>query len=82
MGFGKRLRNCMLNRTSRKISSSATMATSAIHVNDTPTWMSGLGMNPMDRKGCLWYAALRSLQLRRFRLRPPMVKRGQSPRDT
>ena len=38
--------------------------------------------NPMDRKGCLWYAALRSLQLRRFRLPPPMVKRGQSPRDT
>ena len=37
--------------------------------------------NPMDRKGCMWYAALRSLQLRRFRLPPPMVKRGQQPRE-
>ena len=37
--------------------------------------------NAGDRKGCLWYAALRSLQLRRFRLPPAMVKRGGTPRD-
>ncbi len=35
----------------------------------------------VDRKGCLWYAALRSLQLRRFRLPPPKVKRGGTPRE-
>ncbi|MFM9049739.1 MAG: DUF3043 domain-containing protein [Actinomycetota bacterium] len=32
-----------------------------------------------ERKGCLFYAALRTLQLRRFRLPPPRVKRGQLP---
>lgn len=36
---------------------------------------------PKDRKGCLWYAALRSLQLRRFRLPPPKVKRGGQPKE-
>ena len=34
-----------------------------------------------ERKGCLFYAALRTLQLRRFRLPPPRVKRGQLPAD-
>ena len=34
-----------------------------------------------ERKGCLFYAALRTLQLRRFRLPPPRVKRGQLPVD-
>lgn len=29
-----------------------------------------------ERKGALWYAALRTLQLRRFRLPPPRVRRG------
>ena len=32
-----------------------------------------------ERKGCMFYAALRTLQLRRFRLPPPRVKRGQLP---
>ena len=35
-----------------------------------------------ERKGCLWYAALRTLQLRRFRLPPPRIKRGQAPEDS
>ncbi len=35
-----------------------------------------------ERKGCLWYAALRTLQLRRFRLPPPRVKRGQAPEES
>lgn len=34
-----------------------------------------------DRKGSLWYAALRTLQLRRFRMPPPQVKRGGVPRE-
>ncbi|MGI9196557.1 MAG: DUF3043 domain-containing protein [Candidatus Nanopelagicales bacterium] len=34
-----------------------------------------------ERKGCLWYAALRTLQLRRFRLPPPKVKRGGAPKE-
>ncbi|MFM8238861.1 MAG: DUF3043 domain-containing protein [Actinomycetota bacterium] len=34
-----------------------------------------------ERKGCMFYAALRTLQLRRFRLPPPRVKRGQLPAD-
>jgi len=34
-----------------------------------------------ERRGCLFYAALRTLQLRRFRLPPPRVKRGQLPVD-
>ena len=29
-----------------------------------------------ERKGALWYAGLRTLQLRRFRLPPPRVRRG------
>jgi hypothetical protein len=37
-----------------------------------------------ERKGALWYAGLRTLQLRRFRLPPPRVRRGatiEEPRD-
>ena len=32
-----------------------------------------------ERKGALWYAGLRTLQLRRFRLPPPRVRRGATP---
>ena len=34
-----------------------------------------------ERKGALWYAALRTLQLRRFRLPPPRVRRGETPEE-
>jgi hypothetical protein len=34
-----------------------------------------------ERKGALWYAGLRTLQLRRFRLPPPRVRRGETPED-
>ena len=34
-----------------------------------------------DRKGASLYAILRSLQMRRFRLPPPRVKRGQAPAE-
>ena len=34
-----------------------------------------------ERKGALWYAGLRTLQLRRFRLPPPRVRRGQTPEE-
>ena len=40
--------------------------------------------NKAERKGALFYAALRTLQLRRFRLPPPRVRRGatiEEPRD-
>jgi hypothetical protein len=32
-----------------------------------------------DRKGALFYAGMRTLQLRRLRLPPPRVKRGGAP---
>ncbi len=35
--------------------------------------------DPADRKGITFYAALRSLQLRRLRLPPPRVRRGGEP---
>lgn len=35
-----------------------------------------------DRKGASLYAILRSLQMRRFRLPPPRVKRGQRPEES
>ena len=35
--------------------------------------------DPNDRKGITFYAALRSLQLRRLRLPPPRVRRGGAP---
>ena len=34
-----------------------------------------------ERKGALWYAGLRTLQLRRFRLPPPRVRRGETPEE-
>ena len=34
-----------------------------------------------ERKGALWYAGLRTLQLRRFRLPPPRVRRGATPEE-
>jgi hypothetical protein len=34
-----------------------------------------------ERKGALWYAGLRTLQLRRFRLPPPRVRRGDTPEE-
>jgi hypothetical protein len=34
-----------------------------------------------ERKGALWYAALRTLQLRRFRLPPPRIRRGGTPEE-
>ena len=34
-----------------------------------------------ERKGALWYAGLRTLQLRRFRLPPPRLRRGQTPEE-
>lgn len=34
-----------------------------------------------ERKGVLWYAGLRTLQLRRFRLPPPRVRRGETPEE-
>ncbi|MFM1965106.1 MAG: hypothetical protein RL134_831 [Actinomycetota bacterium] len=34
-----------------------------------------------ERKGALFYAALRTLQLRRFRLPPPRVRRGDTPEE-
>ncbi|MDP4715777.1 MAG: DUF3043 domain-containing protein, partial [Candidatus Nanopelagicales bacterium] len=34
-----------------------------------------------ERKGALWYAGLRTLQLRRFRLPPPRLRRGETPEE-
>jgi hypothetical protein len=34
-----------------------------------------------ERKGALWYAGLRTLQLRRFRLPPPRIRRGGTPEE-
>lgn len=34
-----------------------------------------------ERKGALWYAGLRTLQLRRFRLPPPRLRRGDTPEE-
>ena len=34
-----------------------------------------------ERKGALWYAGIRTLQLRRFRLPPPRVRRGETPQE-
>jgi hypothetical protein len=34
-----------------------------------------------ERKGAMWYAGLRTLQLRRFRLPPPRVRRGETPEE-
>lgn len=35
--------------------------------------------DPAQRKGCLWYAAVRLLQLRRLRIPKPQVRRGAPP---
>ena len=35
--------------------------------------------DPALRKGCMWYAAIRLLQLRRLRLPKPAVRRGEIP---
>ena len=34
-----------------------------------------------ERKGALWYSGLRTLQLRRFRLPPPRLRRGETPEE-